>query len=181
MSIQNQRNLHIGIACNIFEENGNDQAIEKDLMSIGFGIEQALKERGYRISFFDFNNLPKAFSDLKKSEVDLVFNVCERINDSSLLEPHAAAILDTLQIPYTGSNPFTLALCIDKIRVKKLLSFHNIPTPKWDYAYTLEDEIDEDLRYPLIIKPGNTDNSIGITNESVVTNKAELKKQLEKT
>ena len=117
---------------------------------------------------------------MQKKNVDLVFNVCERINDSSLLEPHAAAILDTLQIPYTGSNPFTLGLCIDKIRVKKLLAYHNIPTPRWDYAYELDDEIRDDLRYPLIVKPANTDNSIGITNESVVTNKQELDRQLKK-
>lgn len=171
------KNLHIGIACNIFEEGS---AVESDLMSVGKNIEKTLTAKGYRVTFFDFNNLPKAFDDLQKRNVDLVFNVCERINDSSLLEPHAAAILDTLQIPYTGSNPFTLGLCIDKIRVKKLLNYHNIPTPKWDYAYTLEDEIRDDFRYPLIVKPANTDNSIGITNDSVVTNRQELERQLKK-
>ncbi|MEK9179039.1 MAG: ATP-grasp domain-containing protein, partial [Patescibacteria group bacterium] len=125
-------------------------------------------------------NLSKTFNEMKESDVDLVFNVCERINDSSLLEPHAAAILDSLQIPYTGSNPLTLALCIDKIRVKKLLAYHNIPTPKWDYAYTMDDDLRTDLKYPLMVKPGNTDNSIGITNDSVVTNKQELQREMEK-
>lgn len=178
VSKKNQRKLHVGIACNIYE--GESGSVEQDLMSVGKNIQKTLEGRGYNISFFDFNNLPKAFNELRSSNVDMIFNVCERINDSSLLEPHVASILDTLQIPYTGSNPFTLALCIDKIRVKKLLAFHEIPTPRWDYAYTLDDEIDETLKYPLIVKPGNTDNSIGITNESVVTNKKELNKQLEK-
>lgn len=178
VSKKNQRKLHVGIACNIYE--GESGSVEQDLMSIGKNIEKTLQDRGYKITFFDFNNLPKAFNELRSSNVDMIFNVCERINDSSLLEPHVASILDTLQIPYTGSNPFTLALCIDKIRVKKLLAFHEIPTPRWDYAYTMDDEIDETLKYPLIVKPGNTDNSIGITNESVVTNKKELNKQLEK-
>jgi D-alanine-D-alanine ligase len=181
MAISNQRNLHIGIACNMYEENGDDQetVVEKDLTVIGVDIEKTLRERGYKLSFFDFNDLPKAFNDLKNSDVDLVFNVCERINNSSLLEPHVASILDTLQIPYTGSNPFTLGLCIDKIRVKKLLSYHKIPTPEWDYVYSMDDDIRDDLKYPLIIKPANTDNSIGITNDSVVRNKEELHRQLE--
>lgn len=179
LSHSNLRKLHIGIACNIYDEDDGD-SVEKDLMSVGKNIEKELQKRGYKISFFDFNNLPKVFEELRKSDVDLIFNVCERINNSSLLEPHAAAILDSLQIPYTGSNPFTLSLCIDKIRVKKLLAYHEIPTPNWDYAYSMDDDIDSDLKYPLIVKPGNTDNSIGITNESVVTNKRELKKQLEK-
>lgn len=176
MSIKNQRKLHIGIACNLFE--GGD--IESELSSVGKNIEKALSERGYRVTFFDFNNLPKAFSELKDRNVDMVFNVCERINNSSLLEPHAAAILDALQIPYTGSNPFTLGLCIDKIRVKKLLNYHGIPTPKWDYAYKLQDSVNDDLKYPLIVKPSNTDNSIGITNDSVVVNEKQLRKQIEK-
>ncbi len=173
-----QHNLHIGVACNLYEEI--DGSVEQELTSVGKGIEKILIERGYRITFFDFNKLEDTFNYLKSSDVDLVFNVCERVNGSSLLEPHAAALLDILQIPYTGSSPFTLSLCIDKIRVKKLLAFHNIPTPKWDYAYDLDDEIDESLEYPLIVKPANTDNSIGITNESVVTNQEELKKQLKK-
>jgi len=178
MSIKNQRNLHIGIACNFYNEA--DGEINNELSTIGQTIEKTLQERGYCTSFFDFNELPKTFNDLKNSDVDLIFNVCERINDSSLLEPHAASIFDVLQIPYTGSSPFTLSLCIDKIRVKKLLSFHQIPTPKWDYLYSMDDLIEEDLKYPLIVKPSNTDNSIGITNDSVVRDEKELKAQLEK-
>jgi D-alanine-D-alanine ligase len=172
------KKLHIGIACNIYEDSEN--LVNQDLMSVGKNIEKTLKDKGYKTTFFDFNDIEKVLKELKTSDVDLVFNVCERINDSSLLEPHVAALLDILQIPYTGSNPSTLSLCIDKIRVKKLLNFHNIPTPKWDYAYTIDDEIDEELRYPLIIKPANTDNSIGISNESVVANPEELKRQLKK-
>ncbi len=178
ISPKEQRSLNIGIACNIYEESEN--AVENELMSVGKNIEKTLKDRGYKITFFNFNDIEKIFQDLKLSDVDLVFNVCERINNSSLLEPHAASLLDILQIPYTGSNPSTLSLCIDKIRVKKLLAHHKIPTPRWDYAYSMGEEIDESLRYPLIVKPANTDNSIGVTNESVVTNKDELQKQLKK-
>ncbi len=174
---EDQRNLHVGIACNIYE---GGSSVEQDLMSVGRNIEKTLKDRGYRVTFFNFNEIEKAFNDLKHSDVDIVFNVCERINDSSLLEPHAAALLDILGVPYTGSNPLTLGLCIDKIRVKKLLAHHNIPTPRWDYAYTLDDDIDESLKYPLIVKPANTDNSIGIGNDSVVTNREELNRQLKK-
>lgn len=175
---QDQRGLHIGIACNIYEEA--DGAVELELMSVGKNIEKALQERGYRVSFFNFNDTKKVFDDLSKSDVDLIFNVCERINNSSLLEPHAVSIFDVMQIPYTGSNPFTLSLCIDKIRVKKLLSYHSIPTPRWDYVYSLDDEIDQSLHYPLIIKPANTDNSIGINNDSVVINPEQLRQQLKK-
>jgi len=174
----NLRDLHIGVACNNNEDSKNP--VESDLTSVGRNIMNTLKERGYKVTFFDFNDVFEAIKQLKDSNVDMVFNVCERINDSSLLEPHAAAILDALNIPYTGSNPNTLGLCIDKIKVKKLLDYHDIPTPNWDYVYFAEDEIDPDLRYPLIVKPASTDNSIGITNDSVVQDEEHLRMQIKK-
>ncbi|MFA6486206.1 MAG: ATP-grasp domain-containing protein [Candidatus Magasanikbacteria bacterium] len=174
----NLRDLHIGVACNNNENSTNP--VDSDLTSVGMNIMKTLKERGYKVTFFDFNDVFEAIKQLKDSNVDMVFNVCERINNSSLLEPHAAAILDALNIPYTGSNPNTLGLCIDKIKVKKLLDYHDIPTPNWDYVYFAEDEIDPDLRYPMIVKPASTDNSIGITNDSVVTDEAHLREQIKK-
>lgn len=166
-----QKGLHIGIAGNMAEEtNGHDP--------IGKTVVKVLRERGYRVTFFDFNNLVKAFNDLRRSDVDLVFNMCKKINNSTDLEPAAAAILESLQIPYTGSDSAVLSLCRDKIKVKKLLTYHDIPTPKWDYAYELGDEIRDDLRFPLIVKPGTSDNSIGITNDSVVTDRKQMEMQL---
>ena len=174
---KNQRKLKIGIACNTYVNE--DGAIEAELTSVGQTIENTLQERGYQTVFIDFNDINRATEILKNDGIDLVFNVGERLNNSSLLEPHIASLFDMYQIPYTGSNPFTLSLCIDKIRVKKLLTYHNIPTAKWDYMYDLSDELRDDLHFPLIVKPANTDNSIGISNDSVVTNRKQLQSRLE--
>ncbi|PIU21056.1 MAG: hypothetical protein COT15_04355 [Candidatus Diapherotrites archaeon CG08_land_8_20_14_0_20_34_12] len=171
--------LHIGVLCNEYEGESNNP-VEQDLTSVGKNIQKTLEKAGYKVTFFDMNKFPDMIADVVSAKVDVMFNVCERINNSSLLEPHSAALLDMLQIPYTGSNPHTLSLCIDKIRVKELLSLNKIPTPAWDYVFTMEDSIDQDLEYPLIVKPANTDNSIGITNDSVVQDKKELYGQLEK-
>src|SRR3989339_828288 len=172
-----QRKLHIGIVGNDYSlDNSSNNTNEQ--IEIGKNIAKILTEVGYKVSLFDFNFPQKAINDLNKSRVDLVFNICERINDSSLLKPHAASAFDILQIPYTGSNPITLALCQDKIKFKKLLSFHNIPTPAWDYVYSLDDEVDSSLKFPMIVKPANTDNSVGITNDSIVKNRKELDKRI---
>jgi D-alanine-D-alanine ligase len=109
-----------------------------------------------------------------------VFNVAEGINNNEQLKSQAAAILESLQIPFTGSSSFTAAFCQDKIKTKKLLNFHNIPMSAWDYAFNTSDVINKDLVYPLVVKPGNSDNSFGITNSSVVTNKKELDKQMKR-
>jgi D-alanine-D-alanine ligase len=171
-----QRNLHVGIASNGFA--GSENPIEAELTSDANTIAATLGERGYRTTFLDFNNPFEAVRQIQDSKVDIIFNLCERINHSGLLEPHAASLLDILQVPYTGSNPFTLSLCLDKIRVKKLFAFHHIPTPRWDYLYEADEAFDEDFPLPAIVKPANSDSSIGITNDSVVANRKALKERI---
>jgi D-alanine-D-alanine ligase len=174
------KGLHVGILCNRYEEtaSGEEGAVHQDLMSVGLNIQKAVESKGHKVTFFDMNETPLPFEKIAEANVDIIFNVCERINNSSLLEPHAAAILDCLGIPYTGSNPLSLALCIDKIKVKKMLEHAGLPTPKFDYVFSKDDSIREDLRYPLMVKLANMDNSIGITNNSVVTSLKELKDQV---
>lgn len=171
--------LHVGILCNVYDDvEGDDKAVNADLTSVGRNIQKAVESKRHRVTFFDMNETPLPFNKIAEANVDIMFNVCERVNNSSLLEPHAAAMLDCLGIPYTGSNPLTLALCIDKVKVKKMLEHHGLPTPKFDYVFQKDEPIREDLRYPLMVKLANTDNSIGISNNSVVTSLKQLKDQV---
>jgi len=174
---EEQRSLHVGIASNGFA--GSSDPIEAELTSDAQIIANTLSGRGYKTSFLDFNYPFEAVQQIQDEKIDIIFNLCERINHSSLLEPHAAAMFDILRIPYTGSNPFTLGLCLDKIRVKKLLSFHRIPTPRWDYLYEAEESFDDDFPLPAIVKPANSDSSLGITNESVVASRDDLLKRID--
>ncbi|PIR63205.1 MAG: hypothetical protein CO156_04410 [Candidatus Pacebacteria bacterium CG_4_9_14_3_um_filter_40_12] len=176
MPASSYNKLVIGIACNQY--TGEDGSVEAELTNVGKNIQKALESKGYKTIFIDFNDIGKSISILQQGKIDFVFNVAERLNNSSLLEPHVASLLDIFQIPYTGSSPFTLGLCLDKIRVKKMLTYHEIPTAKWDYVYSVDEAVDEELEYPLIVKPANTDNSIGITQQSVVKNAEELKAQI---
>ena len=175
---ENQKNLQIGLAGNA--STGEESPEMTALLKTQAAIEATLKNLGYQTMLFDFNNPLEAMTALKNSAVDLVFNATSKLKNAYLFEPLAAAILEILETPFTGSDSYALALCTDKINVKKLLNYHNLPTPKWDCAYMLDDEISADLKYPLIVKPGNTNNSLGVTNDSVVTSKEQLSKQIEK-
>lgn len=177
LPMNEQRSLHVGIASNGFA--GSDNPIEAELTSDARSIAQVLEQRGYRTTFLDFNQPFDAVQQIQRDQIAIVFNMCERINHTGLLEPHAAALLDILQVPYTGSNPFTLGLCLDKIRVKKLLTFHHIPTPRWDYLYEASEQFDEDFPLPAIVKPANSDSSIGITNDSVVTTRRAMLERID--
>jgi D-alanine-D-alanine ligase len=87
-------------------------------------------------------------------------------------------MLELLNIPYTGSGPLTLATCINKVRVKEILMHHGILTPNYQVFYSRNKKLDPELNFPLIVKPVCMDNSIGITNDSVVRNEDELRSRI---
>lgn len=79
--------------------------------------------------------------------------------------------LDSIGIPYVGSNVLGSALGQDKVVLKQVLESNNISVPKYTWFYDYEyinkkDEIIkniEKLGYPVIIKPACLGSSVGIT------------------
>ena len=145
-------------------------------MEFGTAVKAALESSGHEAIFFDVNET--TFEELRNSDVEFAFNVCERFNGSSLFEPHIASMLELLNIPYTGSGPLTLATCINKVRVKEILMHHGILTPNYQVFYSRNKKLDPELKFPLIVKPVCMDNSIGITNDSVVKDEEALRSRI---
>jgi len=167
--------MKIAVLSTSFSEYNNKE-VEDELTQIGESVTRALKFYNHDVSFMHVNE--KTFERLRKTNVDFAFNVCERFNNNSMFEPHVAAMLELLGIPYTGSGPLALSLCMNKARVKEILSQNGIPTPKFQVFYSKNKKIDPDLRFPLIVKPICMDNSIGILNDSVVRSERELRNRV---
>ncbi|MGI8713819.1 MAG: D-alanine--D-alanine ligase family protein [Solirubrobacteraceae bacterium] len=82
------------------------------------------------------------------------------------------ALLELLQIPYTGSDSLASALCIDKILTKRLLQRAGLPTPPFHAfsrrtfqdlgAATVFDDVMSRLRAPVVVKPARMGSSFGI-------------------
>lgn len=75
------------------------------------------------------------------------------------------AVLEVMDIPYTGSDVLSSALAMDKLRSKMILEAAGLPTP--DYM-VLDDETDPEyvvasLGLPLMVKPALEGSSIGMT------------------
>jgi len=123
--------------------------------------KQALIEAGY--SVYQIYWGPNFIKDLQASQVDLVFNV------SSLVE---AAILEELELPYVGSDTFTIAIAADKSLAKRLWQQVGLPTTPFRLARSEEDcEVfrdDPPFEYPLFIKPVAGRGSAGINSASIV-------------
>ena len=73
------------------------------------------------------------------------------------------SILEAMDIPYSGCNPLTSALCMDKNMTKKILRDSNLPTAPWTVVRNIEDidyEEIEKIGYPVFIKPNSGGSSV---------------------
>jgi D-alanine-D-alanine ligase len=116
----------------------------------------------------------KCFNRFIEVKPDIVFNISEGKNGRSR-EAQIPAILEMLNIPYTGSDPWTLTTCLDKQRTKEFLTYHKIPTPKFLVVNSDIDLENFSLSFPVIIKPIAEGSSKGIFNSSIFSDFATLK------
>jgi D-alanine-D-alanine ligase len=111
--------------------------------------------------------------------VDVVFNLFEGFDGCTETEGQVAAMLEELNIPFTGCPSTTLSLAIDKGRTKALLDAAGVDTPRFQ-VLTPDTIPSLVLDFPLIVKPQNEDASHGISEDSVVYDLPALDKQLRK-
>jgi D-alanine-D-alanine ligase len=75
-------------------------------------------------------------------------------------------LLESLGIPYTGSDVLSSALAMHKGKAKELFRLHNLPTPAY-YTLTAADSIDVagihgDFGFPCVVKPIREGSSVGV-------------------
>ncbi|MBN1539125.1 MAG: GNAT family N-acetyltransferase [Candidatus Thermoplasmatota archaeon] len=172
--------MRIAILYNLVEETHYDPGIgilpDSEITDPVESIIEALKEEHEVVPIL-VNR--KALRSLSREDFDIVFNLCEGLGDNNHGEAWVAGYLDILGMPYTGSNSFTLGLCMNKIKTKHILIANNIPTPKYQKFISPIQRVNDDLRFPLIIKPALEDGSLGITVDSVVKDPKELADKVE--
>ncbi|HOP95048.1 MAG TPA: ATP-grasp domain-containing protein [Dictyoglomaceae bacterium] len=133
-------------------------------------IEKVLKEEGYEVIL-----IPVSENFLEKiKDVDMIFNLHTYGKETrQVLIP---SLCDILEIPYTGSNAYVHAICLNKTFTKIILQYYKIPTPNFFLVYPEEDIPESiNLSFPLFVKPNREGNGQGIRKESLVRNMKELK------
>lgn len=103
----------------------------------------------------------------------LVFNLSYGIQGRARYT-HIPAIFEMLGIPYVGSGPETHAVALDKVLTKMVLLQRGLPTPKFTVLENPDFELplQENLTYPLIVKPKDEAVSFGL---KIVHNDEELR------
>lgn len=85
---------------------------------------------------------------------DVVFNLCEAPRGRPDQEAHVAAVLEWLNVRFTGSGSETLALCRRKDWTNAVLAAAGVAIPRSGV-------------FPCIVKPAGEDGSSGIRDDSV--------------
>ncbi len=138
-------------------------------------IAQALRTSGHTVHFVEADDeLPRWF---QTHAVDLAFNIAEGVRGAHR-ESQVPAVLETLGVPFTGSNSLTLALTINKAKTKRILAYEGIPTPAWQLFTAPDQPLNPQLTFPLIAKPNREGSAKGISRESVVSDEAGLRRQV---
>ena len=146
-------------------------------------VASALSALGDVIRIEADESLPER---LRAERPDIVFNIAEGLHGTNR-EAHVPAICEFFAIPYSGSDPFTLSLCLDKARTKDFLTAHGIPNARYaviedeaSLSRLLAGEMGSDSifsNFPVFLKPVHEGSSKGITEKNLVRDRDELETQ----
>jgi D-alanine-D-alanine ligase len=128
-------------------------------------------------NFTYLSNHNTIIPDLSKlsGKVDLVLNLCdEGYNNDPRKELHIPALLEMLDLSYTGSSSQCLAFCYDKSLVRGIAKEMDIPVPEAFFIEPDDASFNLPICFPVIVKPNFGDSSFGITQQSVANNHEQL-------
>jgi D-alanine-D-alanine ligase len=153
------------------------RSLEREIsLRSGHRVERALRELGFQVRSFDVD--AGFIEHLIEQRPRFVFIAMHgRGGEDGTLQD----LLETLEVPYTGSDPLSSALCMDKMLFKRMLRLHGIPTPSFHSfnetafremggASTFPKLLGE-LELPVVVKPVAQGSAIGI---KFVSSPAEL-------
>ncbi|MGC2200912.1 MAG: methyltransferase domain-containing protein [Stellaceae bacterium] len=131
-------------------------------------LKTALRELpDYRFRFLD--NHASLFADLRANRPHFILNFCdEGFNNDAFMEMHVPALLEMLDIPYSGAGPACLGLCYNKSLVRGIAQAIDVPVPAETYFNSDDLAATIPSVFPALIKPNFGDSSIGITQDAVV-------------
>jgi D-alanine-D-alanine ligase len=159
-----------------FEDMPEDQWADLDSEKTVNSLVEAIRSGGHTCEFLEGDS--RLFNTLRKFKPDICFNICEgHFGDAR--EAQVPALLEMLRIPYTGSKVLALALALDKPMTKRILHWHELPTPAFQTFERADEPLHDDMIFPLFVKPSREGTGMGVSGKSIVHNEDELREQVE--
>ena len=184
--------MRIGITCNIqghaprtagAAEDWDEEFDRPETVEM---IAAALRELGHEVEVL--GDGPPLVRRLLDDPPDFAFNFAEGVGVGRSREARVPAVLEMFGVPYSGSDPLTLAATLDKDCAKRLVQSAGVRTAKWITVNlelglrhpglgkgSLSDELAAaGMSFPLFVKPAYEGSSKGVGSKSIVASLLEL-------
>ena len=162
-------------------ENDREFTGDPDVPTTEHHVIQTLRDLRHDVSILPVEeDIEQIVSVLTARKPDIVFNLTEQFGGDRRFDKNIAALLEILDIPFTGSGAMGLMLCRDKGLCKQLLSLHKIRVPGFAFLpLNRAIRVPKTLHFPLVVKPAFEDSSEGISNASLATNEETLRERVQ--
>ena len=139
-------------------------------------IRAALETDGHQTVFIQADaDLPYALRDEKP---DICFNIAEGVGGDAR-EAQVPALLEMLQIPYTGSRVLANGISLDKTLTKRIWRDRRLPVASFQEFSIGDEPLRPDLEFPLFVKPAREGTGMGVDMNAIVNNEQELRERVE--
>jgi D-alanine-D-alanine ligase len=140
------------------------------------GIARVLRGLGHEVQ--KLGDGRELLQRLLADPPDFIFNIAEGQGIGRSREARVPAVLEMLGIPFSGSDPLTLAVTLDKDCARRLVASAGLPVPR-GVVLAHDLPLEECAKrvhgpFPLIVKPAWEGSSKGIRNRCVVDDTASL-------
>jgi len=151
------------------------ETTEFDKISTISGIETELIRLGFEVD--RIGNIFELVQRLSQGDRwDLVFNIAECMYGDGR-ESAIPALLDQYKIPYVFSGPVVMGISLNKYYSKLLVEAAGVPVSPGRVIKELtelDDLMNEEIDFPVFLKPVAEGTGKGITTRSLVNSKEEL-------
>jgi D-alanine-D-alanine ligase len=146
-----------------------------------YDVMAFLREAGHEVRALGlYDNLAELRQEISSWMPDITFNLMQEFQGVVTYDQHIVAFLELMRQPYTGCNPRGMMLSRDKVLTKQLMAWHRIPTPQFAlFRRGRPYRLSAKLRYPLFVKSATEDASLGISQASIVEDRARLRERID--
>ena len=143
-------------------------------------VVESLKKSGHEVRTLGvYDDIKLLVNAIEEDKPDVVFNLTEIFLGKASFDQNIPAVLELLEIPYTGCSPSSLMVCNNKALTNKILTYHRIKGPRF-HIFHKGKRIwhPKKLGFPLIVKPLREEASTGIAQASFVTSEKDLQERV---
>jgi D-alanine-D-alanine ligase len=153
-----------------------DALAEYDTPETVIAVEKALRSADHEVIALEADYT--LLDTIRQVNPDICFNMAKGLNGNER-ESQVPALLEMLNIPYTGASVLGHARALDKAAAKSTWQDAALPTAPFQVFVHGGEQLEERLApFPLFVKPLHEGSGMGISKDAIVQSEAELRERV---